>query len=51
MDDPDWQVRHRVSQSLANIGGDVAKAALAKLANDPVAQVAESVQSLLKSPS
>jgi HEAT repeat protein len=43
--DPDWQIRHRVSQSLSQLGGDEAKSALEKLANDPVPQVAEATRS------
>jgi carbon monoxide dehydrogenase subunit G len=46
-DDPDWQIRHRVSQSLAQIGGDAVKVVLEKLANDPMPQVAEATRSHL----
>ncbi len=49
IEDPDWQVRHRVSQSLAHLGGSDAKAGLEKLANDPVAQVSEATRSFLSS--
>lgn len=44
----DWQVRHRVAQSLAQLGGDRAKAGLEKLANDPMPQVSEATQSFLE---
>lgn len=49
IDDSDWQVRHRVSQSLANLahlGSAEAQAGLEKLANDPVSQVAEATRLL-----
>jgi HEAT repeat protein len=47
IEDPDWQIRHRVAQSLAQLGGAEANAALEKLANDPMPQVAEATRSFL----
>jgi HEAT repeat protein len=40
-DSDDWQVRHQVAKSLYHLGGETAQTALAKLAQDPIAQVAE----------
>lgn len=45
--DPDWQIRHRLAQALANLNTPEAIAALQVLANDPVDQVAEIAQVLL----
>ncbi len=41
IDNPDWQVRHRLAQAFANIGTEQAIAALKKLTEDPTEQVAE----------
>jgi HEAT repeat protein len=41
VDSPDWQIRHRLVQAFANIGSEPAIAALKKLTDDPIAQVAE----------
>ena len=38
---PDWQVRYRVAQALARLGGPEAEATLKTLANDEVQQVAQ----------
>jgi HEAT repeat protein len=42
VDDPDWQVRHRVAQALHRLGaqGEGVESALKRLAEDPVEQVA-----------
>jgi carbon monoxide dehydrogenase subunit G len=48
IEDPDWQIRHRVAQSLAQLGGSEAKSALQKLSNDPISQVAEATRSFLR---
>ncbi len=40
-ENPDWQVRYRVAQALARLGGTETLAALERLANDSVEQVAE----------
>ncbi|MGB7521585.1 MAG: HEAT repeat domain-containing protein, partial [Spirulinaceae cyanobacterium] len=40
-DNPDWQIRYRLVQALANIGGDEAQATIEKLTEDEVEQVAE----------
>ncbi len=42
--DEDWQVRFRVAQALANIGGPDAQAALETLAQDEFDQVAEAAK-------
>jgi len=47
IDNPDWQIRYRLAQSLANIGSEPAIAALKKLAQDDTAQVAEIANILL----
>jgi HEAT repeat protein len=47
IDSPDWQIRYRLAQSLANIGTEPAIAALKKLALDDMAQVAEIANLLL----
>lgn len=39
--DADWQIRYRIAQSLAKLGGDKAQSALKTLANDSVEAVAE----------
>jgi hypothetical protein len=38
---PDWQSRYRVAQALNHLGGDEAKATLARMVNDEVEQVAQ----------
>lgn len=42
IDDPDWQVRHRIAQALHRLGaqGEGVDSALKRLAEDPVEQVA-----------
>jgi len=50
MDNPDWQIRHRLAQAFANIGTEQALASLKTLANDPTEQVAEIAKILLKTP-
>ena len=49
-DDLDWQIRHRISQALSQLGGDAAKIALQELAKDPMPQVAELALMGLESP-
>lgn len=49
IDNPDWQIRHRLAQALANIGTEPAIAALKKLTTDPKEQVAEIAKILLPS--
>ena len=39
--DADWQIRYRIAQSLAKLGGEKAQSALKTLANDSVEAVAE----------
>jgi HEAT repeat protein len=49
VDNPDWQVRHRVAQALSNIGTVEAIAVLQKLVTDPAEQVAGIAKLLLNS--
>ncbi len=43
----DWQIRHRLAQALGRLGGEKAQSALAQLANDKSAPVAEEAKNYL----
>ena len=49
VNNPDWEIRYRLTQALHQIGGVEAEAALTQLSQDPVAQVAETAKTLLAS--
>lgn len=49
VDNPDWEIRYRLTQALHQIGGIEAEAALTKLSQDAVSQVAETAKTLLAS--
>lgn len=49
VNNPDWEVRYRLTQALHQIGGDGAEAALIQLSQDATAQVAETAKTLLAS--
>lgn len=41
---PDWQIRHRVAQSLTQLGGEESKALLEPMVQDTVSQVVEAAK-------
>jgi HEAT repeat protein len=47
VNNPDWEVRYRLTQALYQIGGVEAEAALIQLSQDAVDQVAETAKTLL----
>jgi HEAT repeat protein len=49
VNNPDWEVRYRLTQALHQIGGIEAEAALTQLSQDAVGQVAETAKTLLAS--
>jgi HEAT repeat protein len=49
MNDPDWQIRHRLAQALSQFNTPEAQSALETLSQDPMEQVAAHARFLMQS--